>query len=54
MQYFGVFLCFLADKPDEIQKIISTKENSYGVHCVEAFQEGRQVKLLVDDYVLCR
>jgi hypothetical protein len=54
LQYFGVFLCFLADKPIEIQKIICTKENSYGLHCIEVYQEGKVVKFLIDDYILCR
>ena len=32
MQYFGVFLCFLADRPHLIQKIITTEPNTYGMH----------------------
>lgn len=54
MQYFGVFLCFLADKPALIKKIINTNENSYGIHCIEAYQEGKVTHLFIDDYILCR
>lgn len=54
MQYFGVFLCFLADKPVEIQKIITTKENTYGVHCISAYINGKEKSFLIDDYILCR
>jgi hypothetical protein len=54
MQYFGVFLCFLADKPTLIQKIICSSENSYGLHCIEAYRDGKAIHFLVDDYILCR
>lgn len=54
MQYFGVFLCFLANKPTEIAKIITTRENSYGVHAIEAYRNGRTTSFIIDDYILCR
>lgn len=54
MQYFGVFLCFLADKPTLIQKIITSAENSYGLHAISAYREGRQINFVIDDYILCR
>ena len=30
MQYFGVFLCFLADHPRVVSELILTDSNSYG------------------------
>lgn len=54
MQYFGVFLCFLSDKPNLIQKIITTDENSYGLHSIEAYREGKLINFLIDDCILCK
>jgi hypothetical protein len=54
MQYLGVFLCFLADKPTLIQKIICTDENTYGLSCIEAYRDGKVVHFLIDDQILCR
>lgn len=54
MQYFGVFLCFLSDKTNLIQKIITTNENSYGLHCIEAYRHGKPIHFLIDDYILCK
>lgn len=54
MQYFGVFLCFLSDKPNLIQKIITTDQNSYGLHGIEAYRNGRPIQFVIDDYILCR
>ena len=53
MQYFGAFLCFLADKPHLIQKIITTEPNTYGLHTVEAYREGTPHSFIIDDYILC-
>ena len=54
MQYFGVFLCFLADKPTLIKKIISTEENSFGIHVIEAYSGNKLKTFVIDDYILCR
>ena len=35
MQYFGVFLCFLADHPKIVEEIIITEPNTYGIHAVQ-------------------
>lgn len=35
MQYFGVFLCFLADHPKTISEFILTDSNSYGFLAVK-------------------
>lgn len=53
MQYFGVFLCFLADKPKLIQQIIQTDSNSFGIHCVAAYINGIRKDIVIDDYFLC-
>lgn len=37
-----------------IQKIICTNENTYGLHCIEAFRNGRLINFFVDDNILCR
>lgn len=54
LQYFGTFLCFLADKPNLIKKIIKTDENGYGIHCIEAYTENRRTNFFIDDYILCQ
>jgi hypothetical protein len=54
VQYFGVFLCFLADKPSLIKNIILSSANSYGIHCIKANRSGKPVLFFVDDYILCR
>lgn len=54
MQYFGVFLCFLSNKPNLIRKIILTEENTFGLHCVEAYVHGLKRLILFDDYILCK
>jgi hypothetical protein len=35
MQYFGVFLCFLADHPRVVSELILTDSNSYGFLAVK-------------------
>jgi hypothetical protein len=54
MQFFGVFLCFLANKPNLIKKIILTEENTYGIHSVEAYVNGLKRFVVLDDYILCK
>ena len=54
MQYLGVFLCFLSDKPNLIQKIIVTDENTYGIHGIEAYRDGKLTQFVIDDYILCK
>ena len=53
MQYFGVFLCFLADKPKLINQIIQTESNTYGLHCVSAYINGVREDIVIDDLFLC-
>ena len=53
MQYFGTFLCFLSNKENLIRKIIITQENTYGLHCVEAYVHGLKKIVMFDDYILC-
>lgn len=53
MQYFGVFLCYLADHPELIESMILTEPNSYGIQVVYMVHEGRRRPLYIDDYVLC-
>lgn len=35
MQYFGVFLCFLADHPKIVSDIILTESSSFGILAVK-------------------
>ena len=53
MQYFGVFLCYLADHSELIENIILTGSNSYGLHSVYIVHEGRRRPIYIDDYILC-
>jgi hypothetical protein len=53
MQYFGVFLCYLADHPDIIEKLILTGSNSYGIASIFMVHEGRRRPIYIDDYILC-
>lgn len=40
MQYFGVFLCFLANHPKIISDLIITESNSYGIVVVKMIVNG--------------
>ena len=53
MQPFGVLLCFLADHPHLIPKIILTQPSSYGIHVVHMNIDGRKEHIYIDDYILC-
>lgn len=53
MQYFGVFLCFLAENPHLIDRIILTEANSYGVNVVAMNVRSRHEYIYIDDYILC-
>ena len=53
MQYFGVFLCYLADHPEIIEKLILTGSNSYGIASIFMVHEGRRRPIYIDDYILC-
>lgn len=53
MQYFAVFLCFLADRPHIIDDLILTKENTYGIHVVQMIINDVVVPIYIDDYILC-
>lgn len=53
MQYFGVFLCYLADHPELIKTIILTGPNSYGIASIYMVHEGRRRPIYIDDYILC-
>jgi hypothetical protein len=53
MQYFAVFLCFLADRPHIIDDLILTKENTYGIHVVQMIINDVAVPIYIDDYILC-
>jgi len=35
MQYFGVFLCFLADHPHLIKQLILNEPNTYGIYAIK-------------------
>jgi hypothetical protein len=53
LQYFGVFLCFLADNPNLIKDIFLTEANSYGIHCVSMNINSIRQPVYIDDYILC-
>lgn len=53
MQYFGVFLCYLSDNPELIDRIILTHRNSYGIAALQVIYDGRREVLFIDDYILC-
>ena len=53
MQPFGVLLCFLADHPQLLGKIIMTDPNSYGIHVVRMNVGEKKEYIYIDDYVLC-
>lgn len=53
MQYFGVFLCFLAENPHLINEIIVTEPNSYGIHVVKMNVGSKKEFIYIDDYILC-
>jgi hypothetical protein len=53
MQYFGVFLCFLSNNPELIDRIILTHRNSYGIAALQVIYDGRREVLFIDDYILC-
>lgn len=60
MQYFAVFMCFLADHPKIVEDIILTESNTYGIHAVQINVEskfcniiGKRVPIYIDDYILC-
>jgi hypothetical protein len=40
MQYFGVFLCFLAANPKLIDEFILTEANTYGIAAVKMNVNG--------------
>lgn len=54
MQYFGPFLCFLAEFPELINSIIVTDANTYGLYVVAANINGKKEYLYIDDYILCQ
>ena len=53
MQYFGVFLCYLADHPEIIDKVLLTGSNSYGIASIFMVHEGKRRPIYIDDYCLC-
>lgn len=53
MQYFGVFLSFLANKPKLLNEIIRTDKNTFGLHCVSAYVNGMKHDIVIDDLFLC-
>ena len=53
MQYFGMFLCFIAEHEKLIQDLIITDENTYGLQVVSMNVKGKAEFLLIDDLVLC-
>ena len=53
MQPFGTFLCFLADHPQLIPKIILTNANSYGIHLLKMNVGYRKEYIYIDDYIIC-
>jgi hypothetical protein len=53
MQYFGVFLCFLAENPHLIDKIILTESNNYGINVVAMNVSSKKEYIYIDDYILC-
>lgn len=53
MQPFGVLLCFLAEHPQIIRKVITTDSNSYGIHVIKMNVGARKELIYIDDYMLC-
>ena len=53
MQYFGVFLCYLADHPEIIDQVLLTGSNSYGIAVVYMVHDGKRQPIYIDDYILC-
>jgi len=53
MQYFGVFLCYLADHPEIIDKVLLTGSSSYGIASIFMVHEGKRRPIYIDDYCLC-
>jgi hypothetical protein len=53
LQYFSMFLCFLADKPQLIKRIILTEPNTYGIHAVSMYVQGVKKHIYIDDNTLC-
>lgn len=41
MQYFAVFLCFVAQNPKIIEEIFLTESNSYGLHAIKMNVQGK-------------
>ena len=53
LQYFSVFLCFLADHSSLIKEIILTEANTYGICVVNMYIQGVRTPIFIDDYILC-
>jgi hypothetical protein len=53
MQYFAVFLCFIATNPKIVEEIIITQPNTYGLHIVKMNVNGKEIPIYIDDYILC-
>jgi len=45
MQYFGVFLCFLANNPKIVESLILTESSSYGILAVKMNISGIFISL---------
>ena len=53
MQYFGVFLCYLADHREIIGQVLLTGANTYGMAVIYMVHEGKRRPIYIDDYILC-
>lgn len=53
LQYFGVFLCFLAENPHLINEILLTEPNTYGIHALRMNIGSKKEFIFIDDYIIC-
>ena len=53
LQYFSVFLCFLADNSHLIRDLVITSPNTFGIHAIYMYINGVRTPIYIDDYILC-
>lgn len=53
LQYFGVFLCFLAENPHLLNEILLTEPNTYGIHALRMNVGSKKEFIFIDDYIIC-